>query len=329
MSTTKIDTRSTLRLRPGEHVRVRSAEEILRTLDDDGKLDGLPFMPEMLAYCGQILQVSMRADKTCNGLGTVRWMDDVVHLVGTRCDGSGHDGCQAACKIFWKEAWLARVRPDGAPSSLGPEASPRQDGLVTGRRLPVITREVDGETLYMCQATEVPDATRPLPPWEPQQYRVDLANWTVGKLGRNLLFTAVNKAQELSKRYLPPSLRWHGGARYPFVQGRLQKTPKETLGLVPGDVVRVKSRDEIVATLDANNRNRGLMFDGEMTSYCGRIGRVRDRIERIIDEHTGRMITIESDCVTLEGMVCKADYHRLCSREIYHYWREIWLEKVE
>ena len=36
-------------LRKGDLVEVRSEEEILRTLDADGKLDGLPFMPEMLA----------------------------------------------------------------------------------------------------------------------------------------------------------------------------------------------------------------------------------------------------------------------------------------
>ena len=40
------------------------------------------------------------------------------------------------------------------------------------------------------------------------------------------------------------------------------------------------------------------------------------------------MVDIKSDCIILEGVVCAADYHRFCTRAIYPYWREIWLEKV-
>ena len=37
----------------GDWVEVRSKEEILKTLDSNGQLDGMPFMPEMLAFCGR------------------------------------------------------------------------------------------------------------------------------------------------------------------------------------------------------------------------------------------------------------------------------------
>jgi hypothetical protein len=40
-----------LGLRAKDWVEVRSAEEILATLDEHGCLDTLPFMPEMLQYC--------------------------------------------------------------------------------------------------------------------------------------------------------------------------------------------------------------------------------------------------------------------------------------
>ena len=49
----------------GDQVTVRSPEEILSTLDADGTLDGLPFMPEMLEWCGKSLRVERRAEKTC------------------------------------------------------------------------------------------------------------------------------------------------------------------------------------------------------------------------------------------------------------------------
>ncbi len=92
--------------------------------------------------------------------------------------------------------------------------------------------------------------------------------------------------------------------------------------------MRIKSKEEIVATLDKTNRNRGLSFDGEMSNYCGRTARVRARVNRLIEESTGEMIDIKSDCIILEGVVCAADYHRFCTRAIYPYWREIWLEKI-
>lgn len=55
-----------LNLRVGERVRVKSRQDILATLDQEGMLDRLPFMPEMLQYCGREFTVFKRADKTCN-----------------------------------------------------------------------------------------------------------------------------------------------------------------------------------------------------------------------------------------------------------------------
>ena len=43
--------------RAGEWVEVRAKEEILRTLDKSGRLEGLPFMPQMFKYCGQRVMV--------------------------------------------------------------------------------------------------------------------------------------------------------------------------------------------------------------------------------------------------------------------------------
>ena len=53
-----------LNLRVGEWVQVRSAEEIMATLDESGCVDGLPFMPEMLQYCGRVFRVFKSAHKT-------------------------------------------------------------------------------------------------------------------------------------------------------------------------------------------------------------------------------------------------------------------------
>ena len=47
-------------LRAGEWVEVLGRDEVLATLDANGRLDGLPFMPEMFEYCGKRFEVWKR-----------------------------------------------------------------------------------------------------------------------------------------------------------------------------------------------------------------------------------------------------------------------------
>ena len=56
---------NTKSLKYGDYVEVLQPGEILKTLDSNGKLDGLPFMPEMIQYCGKKLKVSIKVEKTC------------------------------------------------------------------------------------------------------------------------------------------------------------------------------------------------------------------------------------------------------------------------
>src|SRR5437868_6800647 len=95
---------STNQLRRGDLVEVRTPAEILETLDGDGMVDGMPFMPEMAAYCGRRFLVDARADKVCDTAMHTgsRKVHDSVMLADLRCDGSAHGGCQAECRLFWK-----------------------------------------------------------------------------------------------------------------------------------------------------------------------------------------------------------------------------------
>src|SRR5256885_10293493 len=85
-----------LNLRAGELVEVRSESEILSTLDENGTLEDLPFMPEMLQFCGKRFRVYRRADKTCDTIHNtgIRRMKDCVHLEELRCGGGDHGGGQ-------------------------------------------------------------------------------------------------------------------------------------------------------------------------------------------------------------------------------------------
>ena len=201
--------------------------------------------------------------------------------------------------------------------------------LAAGRRENVA--EPGGRELFVCQATELMRAApEVIPPWELRQYVDDIRSGNAGlpKVLRAVLVGFFNAYQMLSRRF-PAFLRIRGGSRYPFVLGRLTSTPVATLGLLPGELVRVKTKDQIVATLDASNRNRGLSFDVEMLKYCGRTARVQRRVDQIIDERTGEMIRTKVPCIILQDVTCAADFHRCGPRAVYAYWREAWLERVE
>jgi hypothetical protein len=97
-------TATTMTLRAGDWVEVRSKEEILATLDKNGRLQELPFMPQMFEYCGKRFRIFKRAHKTCDTVNPVagRRVPGGIHL-DLRCDGKAYGGCQASCLIFWKE----------------------------------------------------------------------------------------------------------------------------------------------------------------------------------------------------------------------------------
>jgi hypothetical protein len=310
-------------LRRGNVVRVRPAADILADLDEHGDTDQMPFMPEMLPMCGKTFTVHARADKTCdsiNMVGCTREMSDTVHLVGARCDGSAHGGCQAGCLLFFKESWLERVDNRVAePTAADVELTDLLE-----------SNTMTSPDTYRCQATQVLEASRPLDDSSDKHWLNDLRtrNVPMPTLIAAFGLALFNKYQRFSQRF-PKWLRIDGGRQMPMVEGFLKKTPTERLDLRPGEWVEVKSKEEIMATLDENGCNRGLSFNVEMLRYCGRKVRVARRVDHIINEKTGRMMNFKSDCIVLEDGYCVGTMHKLCPRAIYDYWREIWLRRVE
>jgi hypothetical protein len=337
----------TRRLSVGDLVEVRSKAEIVKTLDQNAQLDGLPFMPEMFAFCGRQFRVLKRAHKTCDTVFPVRGrrMIDAVHL-DTRCDGEAHGGCQAGCLIFWKEAWLKAI-----------DARQENDGHIAGSNGPAKTNgcaEKDvwlmtlvpsvGDTeTYRCQATQLPYATNDLSWWDIRQYVEDYWSGNVGmkRLASGLVFSGYRELINLGVGLGRP-LRWfydkvqglRGGVPYPLREGRLPagaRTPSEILDLQVGEWVRVRNYQDILATCDSTLRNRGMYFDKEMVPFCGGTYRVLKRVERLIDEKTGKMLKLKNPCIVLDGVFCQSHYSEcrlFCPRGIYCYWREIWLDRV-
>jgi hypothetical protein len=317
-------------LRHGDVVEVKSAAEILSTLDGGGALEGLPFMPEMVQYCGHRLVVDKRANKVCDTVHYTgsRHLPDAVLLVDLRCDGSGHEGCQAECRPFWKEAWLRRVESaTAAPPHPPPDEQATAALLQLTRRNTTRTVCSEGKTevRYRCQATDLPGASQHLKLWDPRPYLRECQNGNVA-VGRFLrVMTRAAIQEPLRKLGLVPEVHLPGTR----TEG---KKPEPTLDLQPGERVQVKSKEEIAVTLNAQGRNRGLWFDREMLPYCGGIFEVRRRISRFIDDRSGKMIDLKSEAVTLQGVVCSGDLSLrrwFCPRAIFPFWRESWLRRVD
>jgi hypothetical protein len=320
-------------MRVGSVVEVRSAPEIMATLDSEGCVENVPFMPEMLKYCGGRFRVFKRVDKIVDVIGNVgdlRRLSRTVLLQDIRCDGQAHGGCQAGCQLLWKEDWLRRPSDDGSAAATAPNASPAplrhppseeigriEAALLEGaRRAPATPSEAE---TYRCQATELFNASSHLPRWDVWQYLYPLwcGNITLKEFLSFVSIKLFNTVQKL-----------HGGHQYPhWTQRTLRETPTLTLNLVPGELVMVKTKEEIQETL-SNNRNRGLWFDHEMLRFCGGRFRVLRSVDRLIDEKTGKLLKLRNPCVILDGVTAKGDFHRFYPQNDYPLWRDIWLRRV-
>jgi len=316
------------RFRAGDRVVVRPIDDILATLDVDGTLRGLPFMPEMLGLCGQSFYVERRAEKTCVDIAPElgvyphrRFIDnDVVVLSGPRCDGRAHDGCKRACKIFWKEEWLRPFESGDSPA----------ESAASGRAAAGLKTKSD-EHRYFCQSTQLRIATEEFPgrkkPWMLRVVLREIHNGdrTVAEIVKLIALTVWQVVMEAV----------HGKG---WLQGpHRETTPAASLGLKPGDKVRIKSRAEMVGTLNQRRRNRGMSISSRMTLYCEGQAEVLDRLDRMIDERSGLMREMR-DTVTLKNLRRSSSVASAseclcenvlgdCPRGEPMYWREIWLER--
>lgn len=290
-------------------VEVRSPRELLATLDEHGQLDGLPFMPEMLAYCGQRITVGRRANRTCAVGHGFRRMRAAVFLQDVRCNGSVHGNCDRGCLLFWKEAWLKPLSADAVEQAAGHAAD-----LKAARVLARLPTRRDG--VYVCQSTQLAAATMPiarwdLRPWLWEVWRGDLAvREFAGAVWRALLRRVLRRPDVVP------------------LAGTAVQPSRGALRLKQGEWITVKSQDEIRGTLDARGRNRGLLFQPTMNGAAGGTFRVAFPVRRMIVETTGQMIEL-SNTVALEGVVCQGACVAHCPRQEYLFWRESWLERVE
>jgi hypothetical protein len=315
-------------MRAGDKVELRPPGEILASLDQYGTLDGLPFMPEMLSFFGRQFTVDARVERACDTIDYTgpRRLRDTVLLDDLRCGGSAHAGCQARCRLYWKEAWL---RP----------ASPQEEGTdatataAFGELERLVSRNVHGASTtpdkptFRCQATELLRASEPVGWWNVRSFVNELTSGNVGpwRWVRMMVHIVVG---EIGRRLGLLS-------NLPFSAAELKgqkSTPPPGNELHPGQLVQIRSKDAIRQTLGQEGKNRGLWFDREMLTYCGHTARVKGKVERFIDERTGSVVEMATDAYILDDVICRSDESDgrwFCPRAIYPWWRECWLEPVD
>jgi len=125
-----------------------------------------------------------------------------------------------------------------------------------------------------------------------------------------------------------------GKKYYSGKQKRPQKTqinkPKIS-NIAEGDLVRIRSREEILPTLNERNKLEGCFFMQEMFDYCGNEYRVIRKVENFFDEASLEMRKARTTSL-LEGLHCSGKltgYVTKCDRHCYSFWKEAWLEKIE
>lgn len=108
-----------------------------------------------------------------------------------------------------------------------------------------------------------------------------------------------------------------------------QPVATSTIDFRPGDVVRIRSEQEIQATLDCWGALKGCAFMPEMVPYCDTTQRVLKPVEIFLDERDYRLRKAQG-IVLLENLMCQGTkvYGR-CDRSCFYFWRQEWLEKLE
>jgi len=100
--------------------------------------------------------------------------------------------------------------------------------------------------------------------------------------------------------------------------------------LKTGDMVRVKSKEEIEETLNHLRRLKGCSFmEIEMEPYLNTKQRVYKHMERFVDERELK-VKKSKGLILLDGVICPGttEFGR-CDRSCLLFWREEWLEKIE
>lgn len=126
------------------------------------------------------------------------------------------------------------------------------------------------------------------------------------------------------KRTYYTSIRWRGALSS---QTKAKDFAPE-ISFTRGDLVRVRSREEILSTLDPFKELKGCAFLPDMYQYCGTTQHVLKSMQFFLDERDYKVKKVRG-VILLENVICNGTpTFGECDRCCFLFWREEWLEKI-
>lgn len=292
----------------GDRVYVKSKDKILKLLSPDHKKDGCLFMDQMFSFCGQSYQVKKvvyhffdeHRYKLYKTLMPLYILDDL------RCNNVGESSqpkCNRSCYFLWHEGWIEDVA----------SANPHE----TKKKLPNKPCDMAKEKIQpikgipFCQLTNIHDLA------QKNSWFNDILQMCtkILRTGKRTLKFALNRVYR--------KLRPH----------TVTESQKEHISeyIQEGDIVRVKSRDEISRLLDDRDKYKRLLFIDEMYEFCDKEYKVLKLIDVFYDETQNKMCR-SKNVVILENVTCSGRqrlYRMKCDRNCFFFWHTAWLKKIQ
>ena len=304
----------------GDTVEVKTWAEIQATLDHQGCLEQMPFMPEMLAMCGRRMRVFRCMHRLFDYRRTrrMRHMDGAVLLVGAVCNGTYHGGCEAQCHTIWKAAWLRRVDRDDLAMHIPAETQP----LGATPDFAALPTRVDANR-YACQLTQLHAASREIERRSAVDFLRPLVSGNVAPTAFAVgwLTDLFNDLQQ-----------WRGGDGFPAIEAGGPPIPDAAAvatELRVGDCVVVRSPAEIGASLNDQLMLRGLWFEPDMLKHCGTRCCVQAEVRQLIDIVTGEMRVMKTPAYILRGVHFSGERQLFNAQYEPLFWRAAWLQRDE
>jgi hypothetical protein len=106
-----------LNLQPGDRVRVKSHDAILRTINTHNMNRGMSFDAEQVPYCGGVYSVLKRVTTIINErTGKLQGLSTPCVILDSVVCQSRYSQCRMGCPrsiySYWREIWLERVAPE-------------------------------------------------------------------------------------------------------------------------------------------------------------------------------------------------------------------------
>jgi hypothetical protein len=108
---------------------------------------------------------------------------------------------------------------------------------------------------------------------------------------------------------------------------RSRKRPKYEIG----EIVRVKTRDEILKSMDSTNKLDGCFFMDQMWNYCGSTQKVLKFVDSFFNERQKKSFLSRSPLYILENLHCEGKasiFPSRCDHGCLLLWHEKWLDKT-